>query len=567
MRLLIDRLGQTPPLLAAASIMTILTGSFASYLSHPEWSVLWWAMALVSWLFASLVLRWWGALFIALLSAGLFALASAAVYTGELAAWATAVSRMGHVAAASLFAAILLISLRQMDLLALLARGPVRRAFLLSAAGRIRWASPAVTELLKAQRGRVTGRLLTDLLPPEVGAAVTRALQTGLHDGEFRSPVFMADGGGAPQPIAVRLVPLDPSKCGYVLGELVPAVSLSLHDQLFTSALNAVDIALSLRTLDGQTIWCNAACWRASEQNRGRAGELDCTCGMPPDILPEELKKAAAGQHREWEVALESGRILAGEIYPVLNADGHPMALLSLQRDVTERRLAQTRLAEAQKLAEIGELAAGVAHNMNNVLGTIAVKAELLRTAAPGRVQRIADDLTAAVQQGAGVLALLSRYAGLVSAPTLENVSLRTLAEGALDYVLVQAARQDIAVDLQVDPDLRAHADANRLHQILLNVLLNAVQAMPIGGSITISAAAEAPGRIALSITDTGLGIAIAHLEKLFTPFFTTRGGEGGTGLGLATSRTMARQMDGDIQVVSREGQGTTVTVVLPAAR
>lgn len=567
MHVLIKRLGQTPPLLAAVSILTVLSGAFASYLSHPEWSFLWWAMALIGWLFASLVFRWWGATLVAFLNTGLFFAATAAVDIDQLVAWAAPVSRMGHITAAALFAAVLLINLRQMDLLALLARGPVRQVFLLNAAGRIRWAAPPAAELLNVEKGRVTGQLLRDLLPPEVGAAVTRALQEGVRDGEFRSPVFIARGSGAPEPVAVRLVPLEPSKCGHVLGELMPAVSLSLHDQLLTSALNAIDTALSLRTLDGDVIWCNAACWQVSEQHQGTVSELDCTCGMPPDILPEALKDAAAGQHREWEVTLESGRILAGEIYPVLNADGHPMALLSLQRDVTERRLAQTRLAEAQKLAEIGELAAGVAHNMNNVLGTIAVKAELLRTAAPGRVQRIADDLTAAVQQGAGVLALLSRYAGLISAPTLENVSLRSLAEGALEYVLVQASRQDIAVDLQVDPDLRAHADANRLHQILLNVLLNAVQAMPIGGSITISAAAEAPGRIALSITDTGLGIAIAHLERLFTPFFTTRGGEGGTGLGLATSRTMARQMGGDIRVVSREGQGTTVTVVLSSAR
>ncbi len=236
--------------------------------------------------------------------------------------------------------------------------------------------------------------------------------------------------------------------------------------------------------------------------------------------------------------------------------------------------LLDERLLQAQKLASIGELSAGIAHEINNPLATIRQEAEwmqqLLKKLEPaGRAEL--EELQGSVRQ---IILQVDRCTEIIKnlldfarkrQPVIQAVDLTRIIADMTMLVEKEAKHRGIKIIRDHDRELPTiYSDAPQLRQVVLNLLTNATHAIGQNGEITIVTRAEKNGGISLAITDTGCGILPEDLPKVFDPFFTTKPPGQGTGLGLSICHGIIQRLGGDITVKSTVGQGTTFTVRLP---
>lgn len=260
---------------------------------------------------------------------------------------------------------------------------------------------------------------------------------------------------------------------------------------------------------------------------------------------------------------------------PLVLADG-TAAVLGVVEDVTHRVRLDTQLLRSERLTAVGELAAGVAHNFNNILAAIGGDAQLLKMTAdeehlPPHVAETAQQIADQTMRGGRIAHdLLSFARG--GAPQIQRLDPRALVEDAVRLVLNHPAARLSRIEIALDRELpEVEGDAHLLHQVLFNLLLNALQAMPNGGTLTIAGGLRGDeadprrGLLDLKLHDTGHGISKEDLRRVFDPFFSRRANGGtGTGMGLPVSLAMIKSLGGDIQIASAERLGTTVTVSLP---
>ena len=292
----------------------------------------------------------------------------------------------------------------------------------------------------------------------------------------------------------------------------------------------------------------------------------------------ETVRQSGEPAFVTYRVRLPDGtiRVRSSTIALERAADGTPLALVGVSQDVTERIEQQQRLERSQRLSALGELTGGIAHDVNNLLSVIGLNLELIREQlGEGDGQELASAALAAVDRGAkltrGLLAFAQRQplrpAAVPLGPLfagLETLLRRTLG-GRIDLAVV--------LDPATPPAL---ADAAQLESALVNLVLNARDAMPDGGTVTLSATL-APERelaslnlagpaVKITVADQGVGMTAEVLARAFEPFFTTKGSGKGTGLGLSMVYGFARQSGGEVRIDSAPGRGTTVTLWLPAA-
>ncbi len=249
-----------------------------------------------------------------------------------------------------------------------------------------------------------------------------------------------------------------------------------------------------------------------------------------------------------------------------------------LQKSLKELERTQGQLAQAQKLEALGRLAGGIAHDFNNLLTVIVSHAELTREAVHDAAAQ--EDLAVIVDAASRATEITRRLLafGRKQDHRRQVVDLNLLTTD-LSRMLRRLIGEDVVLQLDLDPGIgRVNADAVQVEQILMNLVVNARDAMPRGGKLTIEtrharhADRSADGRtpvanfVALSVRDTGTGMDEATRRQLFEPFFTTKPLGKGTGLGLATVYGLVRQNEGEITVQSSEGQGSCFTVLLPTA-
>ncbi|HTQ80804.1 MAG TPA: PAS domain S-box protein [Thermoanaerobaculia bacterium] len=260
---------------------------------------------------------------------------------------------------------------------------------------------------------------------------------------------------------------------------------------------------------------------------------------------------------------------------------GGEVFFLGTLRDITERVQLEAEIRQAQKMEAIGRLAGGVAHDFNTLLGTIRGYSEILLSALPPEepLHRHAEQIHRAALRGAQLtrqLLLFSRR----QEPQAQAVDpARLLAD--VEVMLDRLIGEDIRLSRRVERKLRrVWGDPGELHQILLNLIVNACDAMPHGGALSLSLAnvdAESeiavesgrlpPGRyVLLEVADTGTGMSEEVKRRIFEPFFTTKEPGKGTGLGLSTVHAIVRRSKGGIAVDSRLGQGTAFRIYLPSA-
>lgn len=231
------------------------------------------------------------------------------------------------------------------------------------------------------------------------------------------------------------------------------------------------------------------------------------------------------------------------------------------------------RLLQSQKLAAIGELSAGIAHEINNPLAIIRQEAEWMQHLLKKPVLAAEEvlELQGAVGQ---VIQQVNRCTEIIRnlldfsrkrQPVLQAVDLNRIVEDMTMLVEEEAKKNQITIERRYDRNLPViYSDAPQLRQVVLNILTNAAQAIGQDGAITISTGSKGSSAAEIVIQDTGCGIPAEDLEKIFDPFFSTKPPGRGTGLGLAISHGLIQQLGGGISVASTVGQGTSITITLP---
>ncbi len=322
--------------------------------------------------------------------------------------------------------------------------------------------------------------------------------------------------------------------------------------------------------------------------------------GQNPRVL--KSGRQDAGYYRQMWQVLSRGEVWKGHfinkrkdgtlyeeeatISPVRDPAGRIAGYVAIKRDVTEHVMLQAhteklqaQFLQAQKMATIGRLAAGVAHDFNNLLLAILGYSEILLDEIPPDTTQHADVLE--IQKTGKRAAELTKQ--LLALGRKQNLDQRLTDVNVLiedlNKMLHRVIGEDISIEFNLAPDLdRVMADHGQIGQVLLNLAVNARDAMPRGGRLVFSTSARTfaeddlalhpgvgPGHfVSISATDTGTGMSREVLGKLFEPFFTTKDPGKGTGLGLATSYGIARQHGGWLDVYSEPGQGSTFRLYLP---
>jgi two-component system NtrC family sensor kinase len=304
----------------------------------------------------------------------------------------------------------------------------------------------------------------------------------------------------------------------------------------------------------------------AAPEDRGRleAAIAGALAGKPTRL---ELRLARAGVGGVAPERPDAWRLLAIAASRLPEAD--PPTVLLIARDITAEREMRARLAETERLAAVGELVAGVAHEVNNPLSTISAYAQLMLRdgGVTGDQRESLEIIRAETVRASQVVKDLLAFARR-SEPQREAVDLGPLLERTVRLHAYHLASGKLTVETEVPADLPAvHGDARQLQQVVLNLVTNAVQAMMPQGTGTLRLRARAErDRVVLDISDTGRGIAPQDRARIFEPFFTTKPEGEGTGLGLSVSYGIAAAHGGSLTLVDTSPAGTTFRVALPAA-
>ncbi|MBK8256172.1 MAG: PAS domain S-box protein [Polyangiaceae bacterium] len=305
------------------------------------------------------------------------------------------------------------------------------------------------------------------------------------------------------------------------------------------------------------------------------------------EVHPKALEQIStiANAHGSWSGELEHrtkhGKklIVASRWTLVRDANGEIEAVLAINTDVTEKKQLEQRFFRAQRMESLGTLAGGVAHDLNNVLAPILMSVDTLRDGEtdPDRLETLAMVETAA-QRGAQMIRQLLTFARGIDG-TKSRINLSRIA-GEVKKIVSETFPKDIFFRLEVVPDLwDVQADATQMHQLLINLCVNARDAMVHGGTLRVKLSnttldevytgmnfESKPGPyVALEVDDTGVGMPPEVLDRIFEPFFTTKPVGRGTGLGLSAVHSIARSHGGFVHVSSEVAKGTHFSVYLPA--
>jgi two-component system, cell cycle sensor histidine kinase and response regulator CckA len=359
--------------------------------------------------------------------------------------------------------------------------------------------------------------------------------------------------------------------------------------QFQAELLDAVGQAVIATDLEGLVTYWNRAAeelfgWTADEALGRQTVELttpESSWGDAEEVM-ERLRQGKSWTG-EFPLRRKDGSIFHGLVTdsPIRDDDGRLVGIIGVTTDLTERRELEARLRQGEKMEAIGRLAGGVAHDFNNLLTAIWGRAQVLQEDLPPDSAPLREEVR-------GILSEVQRAARLTrqllafsrhSEVREETLDLRTLMQEMVSLLRrLIPSRIDLDLDVPRDP-VRVRGDPSQLEQVVLNLVVNASDAVPEEGRITIRLARQPlsaedpeatewplhPGEYAvLSVQDTGVGMSPEVLDRIFEPFFTTKPEGEGTGLGLSTVFGIVRQGRGWIHATSRPGRGSTFRVLLP---
>lgn len=347
----------------------------------------------------------------------------------------------------------------------------------------------------------------------------------------------------------------------------------------FTEAvLNRIPSAVLVTDAQGHIVWANQSAFRllrewqsVSDSGPSLLGQNGQT--LLPDLsevwshLPKALNDGQVRSFPRLAVPTPSGRkTVRCTLAPLRRPDADEVVLIL--DDITAEEQCQQQLVQSEKLAALGQLSAGIAHELRNPLSALNTAAHCLTQTLQqdgglsDDAQRYLAVIRRNVERAQRIITSVLAFARPSQAEALLT-DLNELVDAALDIIAKEAERRNIIVRAQLNPLPLVRCRPDAIKQAVLNILLNAIQAMPNGGVLTVLSGHDGQ-RVRLTIADTGDGIPPEHLQRIFDPFFTTKPPGEGTGLGLSIARTAIEADGGQILVESEVGKGSTFTIVLP---
>jgi two-component system cell cycle sensor histidine kinase/response regulator CckA len=437
----------------------------------------------------------------------------------------------------------------------------------------------------------IVGRPVILLYPPDrVGELPKLMARINHAEPVIRLETVRQRRDGSRVPVSLTLSPIKDAT-GKIIGTSAIARDMTEHQRtaerldLLGRALESTNAMVSVTDTDDRFTFVNTAFLRAygyvAEEVIGRTPAL-----IQSTQASDEVVRAISRESRRdgWSGELMNQRRDGTELWVSLNTsavrDGHGeiVGLLGVARDITERRSLEEQLRQSQKMEAVGQLAGGVAHDFNNLLTVIQGSASFLEESLPAPDERRAD--VEEIQRAAERAAALTRQ--LLAFSRKQILAVRVLHLGDVVAEVTPMLRRLLgeSIDLRTEIGNRSltKTDPGQLQQVIINLAVNARDAMAEGGQLTLETADveidEAfarlhspirPGpHVMLAVSDTGHGIDAATQKRIFEPFFTTKPLGQGTGLGLATVYGIVQQTGGTIWVESEVGRGTTFKVYLP---
>ena len=399
----------------------------------------------------------------------------------------------------------------------------------------------------------------------------------------FESQIFRKDGTIIWISENVRVIRGETGEVLYYEGTVEDITKRKqAEDQIEEQAalLDKTQDAITVRDLNGQSLF-----W-----NKGAERMFGCTreeAMMVPDagvIVKNDEAFETVMKDGEWSGELQTtakdGRKLNVVTRWTLLRDneGCPKSILALTSDITEKKKIESQLLRSQRLESIGTLASGIAHDLNNILAPILMSASILHELVPTEGRCLTMAIEESAQRGTDIVKQVLTFARGIEGERVNLQPRHVIKE--VQEIARETFSRSITIRNGAPKDLwTIVGDSTQLHQILLNLCINARDAMPDGGTLMITAEnlaideydcgmhpdAKAGPYVVIGVADTGTGIPAHVIDKIFDPFFTTKEVGKGTGLGLSTVIGIARSHGGFVKVYSEPGKGSTFKVYLPA--
>lgn len=416
---------------------------------------------------------------------------------------------------------------------------------------------------------------------------ITRLLRQNGRVDNFETQFKRSDGSVLWVSFSGRLFAQE----GYLEGVIVDITARKKAEEQIREQAALLDKgqdAIMVCDMDNKVLYWNKSAerlygWASKEALEKNIHELifdKDTKGQFDSAYVEVLKKG------EWNGELKNvartGKeiILSSRWTLVRDNEGKPKSVLMVNTDITEKKMLEVQFLRAQRMESIGVLAGGIAHDLNNVLSPILLSIPMLRKKFVDEVtKKVIDAVEASAKRGADMVKQVLTFARGIGGQRVEIQIKHVLAE------VFQIAKETFPKSIELHPDIPRElwqilGDTTQLHQVILNLVVNARDAMPKGGKLTISAEntildesfaklnpeAKPGPYVVVCISDTGVGISPAEQHKIFEPFYTTKELGKGTGLGLSTALGIVKSHGGFIRVESSLGKGSVFMVYLPAA-
>ena len=365
-----------------------------------------------------------------------------------------------------------------------------------------------------------------------------------------------------------------------VMDDITEKVQLSEKARMIERHLASVvesanDLVVSTDA-DGHIISWNAAAERISgyriDEVRGWLLTDLCEASQRKDMatIIRQLARGDVVKFRELNLMARSGKLIPVDwsCSTIRDDSGQASGMVAVGRDLSERRAFEERLYQSEKLAALGVMAGGIAHELRNPLSVGFSAAQFLqdRSRDPAFQQECVGKILDGIQRASTIIENLLRFARPAPSGQVESVNLVALVRETASLLAPRTKLEKVKVREDYEnSSVLVFGNARLLQQVFMNLILNACQAMPAGGDIVIAVRREAAEAV-VCVSDTGCGIPESHLSKVFDPFFTTQPVGKGTGLGLSICYPIVKQHGGVIEVDSEEGRGSTLTIRLPLA-